>query len=118
MTRLAGAGRPGSPRLGHASLAPTAPCGAPRASPTVSSGRAGARRRAEGRSTYASSDLTDAAGRFSARLGHLTRVLSDEADAAGVALRSSATHYRESDILAPAQMNRLNQQLDVGVMVL
>lgn len=72
----------------------------------------------EGRSTYASSDLTEAASRFSARLGHLTRVLSDEADAAGVALRSSATHCRESDILAPAQMNRLNQQLDVGVMVL
>lgn len=72
----------------------------------------------EGRSTYASSDLTEAAGRFSARLGHLTRVLSDEADAAGVALRSSATWYRECDILAPARMSRLNEQLDAGVMVL
>ncbi|NCT91836.1 hypothetical protein GXB85_12860 [Cellulomonas sp. APG4] len=71
----------------------------------------------EGRSTYANPELTEAAGRFSARLGHLTRVLSDQADAAGVALRGSATHYRESDLLAPAQMRRLDERLDMGMVV-
>lgn len=61
------------------------------------------------RGGYGSPELAAAAGRFSARYGHLVRTLGTTAADAGDVLHVTATSYRDADIEAP--VTRLQAEL-------